>query len=103
MINELETVAIKQARKYFNSVHADISQTDAEFIKVKETLKLVIIPNKLLENYFSSVSDTEAKEVFKNYAMFVHPDRNRHPSARIAFKKLFKAFRFKPVRVDMGN
>jgi len=104
MLQEIETIAVRHTRKYFDSMQQiDISLEDFEFIKVKEMFKIIIVPDKSLRNYFGCLPTEEAKKIFRTYALHIHPDKNHHPNAKMAFQKLFKAFMSEPTKVGNQN
>lgn len=104
MLQEVEAIAIRHTRKYFDSrMQQDIAIDDFEFVKVKEMYKIIIVPDNSLRNYFSCLQQEEAKKAFRMYALHIHPDKNSHPSAKIAFQKLFKAFIVDSPRVGGGH
>ena len=104
MLQEVEPIAVRHARKFFNSKQQEnITQDDFEFIKIKEMFKIIIVPDKSLRNYFGCLSSEEAKKTFRTYALHIHPDKNHHPNAKVAFQKLFKAFMLEPSRVRNQN
>lgn len=104
MLQEVEAIAARHARKYFDSTQTQtITQDDFEFIKIREMFKIIIVPDKSLRNYFGCLPSEEAKKSFRTYALHIHPDKNSHPNAKIAFQKLFKAFMSAPSRVGGQN
>lgn len=105
MLAEVEAIAVRHTRKYFTTTRQqpDISQDDFEFIKVREMYKIIIVPDKSLRHYFGCLSAEESKKAFRGYALHIHPDKNSHPSAKIAFQKLFKAFIVEPPRAGGSN
>ena len=104
MLKEIDAIAVRHTRKYFNArAQQNISQDDFEFIKVKEMYKIIIVPDKSLRHYFGVLPPEEAKRVFRTYALHIHPDKNSHPNAKIAFQKLFKAFIVEPTRVQQNK
>lgn len=103
ILKEVEPIAVRHARKYFDSQQQqqqNQTQDDFEFIKIKEMFKIIIVPDKSLRHYFGCLSPEEAKKTFRMYALHIHPDKNNHPNAKIAFQKLFKSFMHEPTRVS---
>ncbi len=99
IIQELEVIAEKHAEEYFRLKSKQIERghetsADAtEFEKIVETYKLLIIPDKTLLEILRSLGREEAKQEFRRVAMLVHPDKNSHPNAKIAFQKLYSHFK----------
>lgn len=57
-----------------------------------ETYRLLIIPDKTLLGYFECLGAEEVRREFRRLAVLVHPDKNKHPSAKAAFQKLYNNF-----------
>lgn len=93
MLAEVESISQKHTRSYFSSLGETVTDVDVlEFEKVQEMFKILILPEKSLRLYFGCLSSEEAKKEFRRYALYLHPDKNSHPSAKLAFQKLFKCF-----------
>ena len=113
MLQEIEAIAVRHTRKYFSSQQQRARQAqqptvavgpdDFEFAKVREMYKIIIVPDKSLRHYFGVLPPDEAKRIFRTYALHIHPDKNSHPNAKIAFQKLFKAFIVEPTRVAQNK
>ena len=67
-------------------------EKDFQYQQIKEMFKLIIMPIPCMENYFRQMTKENLKKEFKRCALFVHPDKNNHPNAKVAFQKLFKYF-----------
>jgi hypothetical protein len=99
IIQELEAIAQKHTEEYFRLKSKQIEQEQAtsadatEYEKILETYKLLIMPDKTLLEILSSLGREEAKKEFRRVAMLVHPDKNSHPNAKIAFQKIYSHFR----------
>lgn len=59
---------------------------------VVETYRMLIIPDKTLTMYFRSFGKEELKREFKRLVLLIHPDKNSHPSAKLAFQKMYNNF-----------
>lgn len=93
IIKNVDAIAFKVTHKYLISQNIKSNPKDFEFIRIKETYKLIIIPEIMLIKYFNCLSDIDANKTFKQYAIYVHPEQNSHPNAKIAFQKLLRAFK----------
>ena len=76
----------------------DIIEQELEELRVTETYKMLIFPENTLRDYLRSLdsnsvsnSDSLRKE-FRQLAILIHPDKNQHPQAKVAFQKLYSAF-----------
>ena len=67
-------------------------EAQIEEMKVMETYQILILPETTLRQYLSSMGSVGLRKEFRKLAMLVHPDKNNHPSAKIAFQKLYGAF-----------
>lgn len=100
ILEGLEGLAIKHAGEYFriNPVCVDSDcildegDVNLEKRKVIETYKILIFPDKTLSLYFESLNVDELKKEFRRIAMLIHPDKNNHPNAKMAFQKLYNNF-----------
>lgn len=99
IMQELEAIAQKHAAEYFR-LQSNKSQSDSaapidstDHDKIVETFRLLIMPDKTLFSFLKSLGKEEAKKEFRRFALLVHPDKNPHPNAKIAFQKLFNHFK----------
>ena len=94
LLQEIQLISEKHTREYFLKLEREIEENSesAEIKKIREMFKILIIPRKSLTTYFEYLEKEEAKKEFRKYALYLHPDKNEHPSAKKAFQKLYKAF-----------
>lgn len=103
-MQELEAIARKHAAEYFRLKNNQSQQAmimpieSIELEKIVETYRLLIVPDKTLLSFLQSLGKEEARKEFRRVAMLVHPDKNSHPNAKIAFQKLYS--HFKRVEAD---
>jgi len=93
---------------YFQKVDAEIEglakEATAKFMSEQETCqnisyqqalqvaKIMLMPEHILQNYMSSLSPEILKSEYRRLAKIIHPDKNRHPDAGDAFKKIHKVY-----------
>lgn len=83
---EITTIASKYAREYV--------KTDeyADFGRVLELYRVLILPEKIFQQYFEALDIETAKKEFKKYTISLHPDKNSHPKSTAAFQKIYGVF-----------
>lgn len=60
--------------------------------QLEELFKVLVLPEKSLEEFFSSMSQNVLKKEFKKMALLLHPDKNTVSYAKIAFQKVFAVY-----------
>lgn len=65
---------------------------ELEMSKVVETYKILIFPDQTFKDYFRSLGLDLLRREFRRLAVLVHPDKNQHPHAKVAFQKLYNSF-----------
>jgi hypothetical protein len=96
---EIENIARKHAAEYFRAQGAEddidgcCGSSHIEFEKIVETYKLLIVPDNTLQGYLQAMGQEAARREFRRIAMLIHPDKNSHPNAKIAFQKLYLHFK----------
>lgn len=60
--------------------------------QLEEMFKVLVLPEKSLEEYFSQMSQTSLKKEFKKMALLLHPDKNIVSYSKIAFQKVFAVY-----------
>ena len=94
---ELHELAQKHAQDYLD-IHSTLNQSDqiedapTRLLSIIETYKILIFPDRSLGFYFKSMSGDALKKEFKRLAVLIHPDKNKHPNAKLAFQKLYNNF-----------
>lgn len=63
-----------------------------EMTKVVETYKILIFQEVAFRDYLSSLDGDYLRKEFRRLAMLIHPDKNSHPNAKLAFQKLYNTF-----------
>ena len=96
---EIGNLARKQATEYLRTTETTDTGTprcccsEIEFEKIVETYKLLIVPDNTLQCLLQAMGRDAARKEFRRVAMLIHPDKNSHPSAKIAFQKLYHHFK----------
>ena len=75
------------------------TEEQLEETRIVETYKLLIFPENTFKEYLASLGVDELRKEFRKLAMLIHPDKNSHPHAKIAFQKLYNCF----VEVSQSN
>lgn len=74
-------------------------EVQLEESRVVETYKLLIFPEETFKLYLQSLALDDLRKEFRRLAILVHPDKNAHPHAKVAFQKLYNGF----VEVSQAN
>jgi hypothetical protein len=97
---EIEGIAKKHAAEYLRTDGKQFVEKaehpEEEFVeleKIVETYKLLIVPDNTLQGLLQGLGKEAARREFRRVAMLVHPDKNGHPNAKIAFQKLYRLFK----------
>lgn len=69
-----------------------------QFQKLAELFKVLIIPTTTLYLYYCHLSLDQLRNEFRTTAMLIHPDKNTHPSAKVAFQKMLEQFERAQIR-----
>lgn len=94
LLQEIKLISEKHTREYFAKQDREVegSSDCAEIRKIREMFTVLVVPRKSLTTYFEFLEKEEGKKEFRKWALYLHPDKNPHPSSKKAFQKLFKAF-----------
>ncbi len=83
---------LKNYNEKCNSCNAKNIVNTFRFKQIQEIYKILIIPSNCLITFFKGFSKPVLKKEFRKAALLLHPDKNNHPNAKVAFQKLFKHF-----------
>lgn len=93
IMQEAEGLARRHATEYIATIGGGgedcCGGAETELEKIVETFKLLIVPDNTLQGLMMALGKDAARKEFRRSAMLVHPDKNSHPSAKIAFQKLY--------------
>lgn len=67
--------------------------------RVVETFRVLIFPDQTFKDYLRSLGIDDLRKEFRRLAILIHPDKNQHPQAKVAFQKLYNSF----VEVSQGS
>ena len=56
-----------------------------KFRQIRELYRMLIMPNNFLKIFLASFNLADLKKVFRKKALLLHPDKNSHPNAKVAF------------------
>jgi len=57
-----------------------------------DVYKILLYPDQVLQVYLGAIEKESLQKEFRNLAKSVHPDKNPHPKAAQAFKKINNFF-----------
>lgn len=77
----------------------DVEQQRLEETRVVETFRVLIFPDQTFKDYLRSLGLDYLRKEFRRLAILIHPDKNQHPHAKVAFQKLYNSF----VEVSQGS
>ena len=60
--------------------------------QLEELFKVLVLPEKSLEEFFRKMDQNTLKREFKKLALLLHPDKNAVSYAKIAFQKVFAVY-----------
>lgn len=83
VFDEITRLASKYAREYCQK------DESAEFEQTLLLYQTLILPDKCLSTYFTSLSKSDLRKEFRRYTILLHPDKNNHPKAKQAFQKAY--------------
>jgi len=86
---EIEALA-KEATAKFMSENKTCQNTSYQ--QALQVYKILLMPENILESYMSNLSPEILKGEYRRLAKIIHPDKNRHPEAGDAFKKIHKVY-----------
>eukprot|EP01017_Pseudomicrothorax_dubius_P018146 TRINITY_DN2018_c0_g3_i1.p3 TRINITY_DN2018_c0_g3~~TRINITY_DN2018_c0_g3_i1.p3 ORF type:complete len:100 (-),score=27.80 TRINITY_DN2018_c0_g3_i1:307-606(-) len=89
-MQEIERTAIKLAKAFREEQkQTDQSVNDYHLI---EFFKYELIPDEILSNYLLTLPCEALKQEYRRVAKLLHPDKNEHPRANMAFLKFSNCY-----------
>lgn len=93
-MGEVCSAAARKATEYIKDNKTSLNFCSSEYEelereRIEETYKILIIPDDTLNYYLQSLDREGIKNEFRRLAMLIHPDKNNHPSSKVAFQKLY--------------
>jgi len=73
---------------------------DVSFQQILQVYKILIMPEEILQNYMGSLNSEMLKSEFRRFAKIIHPDKNKHPQAGMAFQKIYKVYEVALARFE---
>lgn len=97
---EIEKLAQKYSREYMSRKEFT---GDASYQQILQVYKILIMPEDVLQNYMYNLNGEMLKQEFRRFAKIIHPDKNKHPQAGLAFQKIYKVYEAALVRVEAAK
>jgi len=94
---ETETLAKKYTSEFMSSKEFC---GQCEYQQILKVYKILIMPEEILKNYMSILTHEALKGEFRRLAKLIHPDKNKHPKAGLAFQKIHKIYEAAIGRLD---
>eukprot|EP01016_Furgasonia_blochmanni_P037343 TRINITY_DN4384_c0_g1_i10.p1 TRINITY_DN4384_c0_g1~~TRINITY_DN4384_c0_g1_i10.p1 ORF type:complete len:446 (+),score=73.00 TRINITY_DN4384_c0_g1_i10:148-1485(+) len=88
---ETEKVARKFTMDYMS---AGTFNGAATFQQIFEVYKFLLIPDEAIKNYFLQLDFNDVKSEYRRLAKCLHPDKNKHPEAGVAFQKIHNLYSY---------
>lgn len=73
---------------------------DISYQQILQVYKVLIMPEEILQNYMYSLNAEILKSEFRRFAKIIHPDKNKHPQAGVAFQKIYKVYEAALGRIE---
>jgi len=73
---------------------------DISYQQILQVYKILIMPEEILQNYMGSLNSEMLKSEFRRFAKIIHPDKNKHPQAGLAFQKIYKVYEVALARIE---
>jgi thiol-disulfide isomerase/thioredoxin len=73
---------------------------DVSYQQILQVYKILIMPEEILQNYMGSLNSDMLKSEFRRFAKIIHPDKNKHPQAGMAFQKIYKVYEVALARFE---
>jgi len=86
---EAENMAKKKTTEFMSQ--QGISK-DITFQQTFQVNKVLATPEECLQKYMQSLGTETVKSEFRRIAKIIHPDKNKHPEAGVAFQKIHKVY-----------
>ena len=61
--------------------------------QIISVFKMLLIPKEILQKYLFALNSNVLKSEFRKMALQIHPDKNKHPKAALAFQKINSIYR----------
>lgn len=86
---ELEELAGTYAKNYLSKKE---TKTDSDYDQALAIYRMLLMPEDVFKLYLLSLNSEHFKKEYRALAKKVHPDKNNHPKASMAFQKLNKIY-----------
>jgi len=100
MDNDIETLAKKYTSEFMSSKDF-VGQ--CEYQQILQVYKILIMPEEILKSYMLNLTTEGLKAEFRRLAKLIHPDKNKHPKAGLAFQKIHRLYEASLERLDSSN
>eukprot|EP00830_Metopus_es_P011652 TRINITY_DN2368_c0_g2_i2.p3 TRINITY_DN2368_c0_g2~~TRINITY_DN2368_c0_g2_i2.p3 ORF type:complete len:206 (-),score=49.44 TRINITY_DN2368_c0_g2_i2:40-657(-) len=88
--DSMQVIAQEQATKYLTSNNAPLGLNIEDVCLIYKTL--MISPTDLLRK-MQQIPKINLGSIYRKYAVRLHPDKNNHPQANVAFQKLTECYK----------
>eukprot|EP00828_Plagiopyla_frontata_P001202 TRINITY_DN0_c397_g1_i9.p1 TRINITY_DN0_c397_g1~~TRINITY_DN0_c397_g1_i9.p1 ORF type:complete len:271 (+),score=46.83 TRINITY_DN0_c397_g1_i9:67-879(+) len=89
---EISNDIIIEAERLANEYQSNNKENPIEYQSVLEVYKMLLIPQGILEQYYSALNYQELKKEYRKSALHLHPDKNQHPQAIQSFQKVNRIY-----------
>lgn len=87
LLGEVGQLASRKAQRYLAQNSLPAGET-VSLAMLEELFRILIMPASALGLFLRSLTQPQLRQFFRQSAVLIHPDKNPHPAAKVAFQKL---------------